>query len=114
MYMYMYMHIQVMMYMYNVYKAGNSLVLNVHVTPAAAGIDPVHWVTSFITSRPVCAFELWFNDACPQTLFDGALHTCACTCMCLYMYMYMYVPKCLGFIFLRSLLACSCLVLASS
>ena len=76
------------MYMYNVYKAGNSLVLNVHVTPVAAGIDLVHWVTSFITSRPVCAFELWFNDVCPQTLFDGtylALHTYACMCMYLYM-----------------------------
>ena len=38
---------------------------------------PAHWVTSFITSRPVCVYscsqlrELWFND--------------------LFMYMYMYI-----------------------
>ena len=36
--------------------------------PALVETGPAHWVTSFITSRPVCVYscsqlrELWFND----------------------------------------------------
>ena len=47
--------------------------------PALVETGPAHWVTSFITSRPVCVYscsqlrELWFNDLFMYMLSIGSV-----------------------------------------
>ena len=51
-------------------------------------LDAAHWVTSFITSRPVCVYscsqlrELWFNDLFMYNVQAVSTELCTCTCTC--------------------------------
>ena len=52
----------------SVFTLGSWFSTHTVYTCALVETGPAHWVTSFITSRPVCVYscsqlrELWFND----------------------------------------------------